>query len=118
MYSMCTGNLKSFECLLTAMAYIQSVDRMEFFFFLLVGGVNAHHEECLRSTHGRATCDVASSTGCEQIVTEPTHIKRGALNLAMTDVSDLVGVRVGSPVRTSDHSAVFLNVEFELPAFI
>ena len=56
--------------------------------------MNAHHEEWLVSStttvHGRATLDFASSTGCEQMVTEPAHINGGVLEY----VHYLVEVRV------------------------
>ena len=48
-----------------------------------VGDVNVHHEEWLGSStttvHGgsRAALDFASSSGCEWMVTEPTHIDGG-----------------------------------------
>ena len=41
------------------------------------------------------------------MVTEPTHIDGGVFDLVLTNVSDVVEVRVGSPVGTLDHSAVF-----------
>ena len=40
------------------------------------------------------------------MVAEPTHIEGEVLDLVLTDVSDVVGVEVGSQVGTSDHSAV------------
>ena len=54
--------------------------------------------------------DFASLSDCEQMVMEPTHIGGGVLNLVLTDVPDVVGVRVSSPVGASDHSAVFIDV--------
>ena len=39
---------------------------------------------------------------------EPTHFGRGVLDFVLTDVPEVVEVRVGSPVRTSDHSAIFI----------
>ena len=45
---------------------------------------------------GRAARAFASSLGCEQMVTESTHIDGGVLDLVLTDVSDDVRVRVGS----------------------
>ena len=72
--------------------------------------MNAHQEEWLESSminlHGRAARDFASSSSCEQMVTEPTHIDRGVLDLVLTDVPDVVGVRISWPVGTSDYSAV------------
>ena len=59
--------------------------------------------------------DFASSSGCEQMITEPTHIDGGVLDLVLTDVPDVVVVRVGSPVGILDHSAVFIDVVLEQP---
>ena len=71
---------------------------------MFVGDENAHNEEELGSStttvHGRAALDFASLSGCEQIVTEPTHIDRGVLDLVLTDAHHLVGVRVGSLIRS------------------
>ena len=71
-----------FDCLLTAVAKVQSVNRKAP--FLLVGDVNAHHGEWLRYSstnwYGRVARDFASSSGCEQMVTEPTHINGGVLH--------------------------------------
>ena len=106
-----------FVCLLTAMAKVQSMDSKASFLF--VSGVNAHHEEWRGSStmnfHGTVARDLASSSGCEQMVTAPTHIYGRVLSLMLTDVPDVVGVRVGSPVGTSDHSGVFIDVMLELP---
>ena len=51
-----------------------------------------------RLLHCRAARDFALSSGCEQMVTEP-HIDRGALDIMMKHVSDVVGVRVGSQLK-------------------
>ena len=56
---------------------------------------------------GRAALDSASSSGCELMATEPTHIDGWVLDLVLTDIQDLVEIRVGSPVETSDHSSIF-----------
>ena len=48
------------------------------------------------------------------MVTEPTQIDGGVLDLVLADVSD-VGVRVGSPVGAQDHSTAFVNVVLEQP---
>ena len=62
------------------MAKVQSVDRKE---FLFASDLNPLHEESLGSSttnlHDRAARDLASSSGCEQMVTEPRHIDREAL---------------------------------------
>ena len=66
---------KILNCLLTALAKVQSVDRK------FVGDVN--HEEWLASStmnlHGKAARDFASSPGCEQMVTEPKQQMEGCL---------------------------------------
>ena len=76
--------------------------------------MNAHREEWLGSStttvHGKTTLDIASSSGCEQVVTETTHIDGGVLDLVLTYVHDLVDVQVGSTVGTSDHSAIFIDI--------
>ena len=64
----------------------------------------------MMNLHGRAACDVTSSSGCEQMVTESKHVDGEMLGLVVTDVPNIVGVRVGSPVRTSDHSVIFIDV--------
>ena len=98
-----------FDCLFMAEAKVHPVDRKAFFLF--VADVNAHHEEWLMSStanlQGRSARDFASSSGCEPIVSEPTHTNGGVLDLVLPEFFDVVGVRVGSPVGTSDHSAVF-----------
>ena len=63
--------------------------------------------------HGRAASDFASLSGCEQMVTEPTHLDRKVLDLVLTDVPDIVGVWCDSPVGTSDLSVIFIGGELE-----
>ena len=67
----------------------------------------------MANLHGRAAHDFASSSGCEQMIMEPTHIDVGELGLVLTVVPDVVGVRVYLPVETSDHSAIFIDVMLE-----
>ena len=43
---------------------------------------------------GSAARDFVSSSGLEQTVTKPTHIDGGMLDLVMTDVPNVVRVRV------------------------
>ena len=82
--------------------------------FLFVGDVNVHHEEWHGSSTtnlpGRAASAFASSSGWEHIFIEPAHIDGGLLGLVLTDVPDIVEVRVGSPVGTTDHIAIFKDV--------
>ena len=65
--------------------------------------------------HGRTALHFASSSGCEQMVTEPTHMDGAILDLVLKDVHDLVKVRVGLSVETSDHSAIFIDIVMEQP---
>ena len=86
--------------------------------FLFAGDVNAHHEEWhepfMTILPGRAPRDFAPSSGCEQMVTEPAQkIDGRVLDLVLTDVLDLVGVQVGLPVGTSDHTTVSRDVVLE-----
>ena len=55
--------------------------------------------------------DFASSSGCEQLVLEPTYINGGVLDLVLAYVPDVVRVRAG----TSAHSAIFIDFELEQP---
>ena len=104
-----------FGCLLTVISKVQSVDRKAFFLF--TGYVNSHHEEWLGSSTTnllrRAARDFTSSLGFEQMVTEPTHINGGVLDLVLTDVPDVIGVQFGSQVGASDYSALFIDVVLE-----
>ena len=52
---------------------------------------------------------LASSLGCEHTVTEPIRIDGGELDLVLTDVPDVLGIWVGSPVGTSDYSVIFID---------
>ena len=89
-------------------------------FFLFVGDVNVHHEESLESStanlHGRAAREFVPSSACEQVITRPTHVEGEVLDLVLTDVPDVEGVRVSSPGKTSDHSAIFIDVMLKQPS--
>ena len=78
--------------------------------FLFVGDLNSHHQERLGSTtsncHGVAAFDVATVSGCDQLVVGPTHARRGTLDPLMTDVPDLVRVALVPPIGDSDHSSL------------
>ena len=54
--------------------------------------------------HGVAALDFATVTGCDQLVTGPTHTRGGTLDLLMTNVPDLVRVAVEAPLGSSNHS--------------
>ena len=47
------------------------------------------------TVHGNTALDFVSSSGCEKMVTEPTHVDGGVPDLLLTDVHDLFEVRVG-----------------------
>ena len=102
-----------YDCLLTAMASIQSTDRKASFIF--VGDFNAHHREWLKSVsvtdgHGHAARQFCEAAGCHQLVQEPTHILGNPLDLLLTDVPGLVSVEVLGPLGTSDHSVLSVKV--------
>ena len=65
--------------------------------------------------HGRAALAFASTAGCEQMATMPTHIDGGVLDLFLTDVHALVEIQAGSSVGTSDHRAIFANAVLDKP---
>lgn len=106
------------DCLLAAMAEVQQSDRKSSFVF--VGDFNAHHREWLGSVsetdvHGRSLLDFSTSSGCQQLVAEPTHIHGNPLDLVLTDVTGVVNVLVVPPVGTSDHSSLLLNLTTDQP---
>ena len=78
--------------------------------FLFVGDLNGHHQEWLGSAttnrHGVAAFDLATVSGCGQLVVGPTHARGGTLDLLMTDVSDLVRVSVVARIGNSHHSSL------------
>ena len=97
-----------FDCLLASMVAVQAEDVCASFLF--VGDLNGHHQEWLGSMttfrHGVAAFDLATVSGCEQLVVGPTHACSGTLDLLMTDVLDLVWVAVGAPIGNSDLSSL------------
>ena len=58
------------------------------------------------NSHGVAAFDVATVSGCDQLVVGLTHARGGTPNLLMTDVPDLVRVAVVAPIGNSDHSSL------------
>ena len=109
-----------YDCLLSKMANIQSLDPKAAFVF--VGDLNANHREYLNSVsptnqHGRAALDFSNLSGCEQIVSSPTHVSGNRLDLCFTDVPGVVNIDIVPPLGTSDHStlSIKLHTDFILP---
>ena len=105
-----------YDCLLNKMAAVQEADPKACFVF--VGDYNAHHTEWLNSVtatdhHGIAALDFSNLSGCEQLISEPTHQSGNRLDLVLTDVSGIVACGVGSPIGSSDHSLIKINVELD-----
>ena len=69
------------------MVKAQSVHRKSSFLF--IGDVNTHHEQWLwysmTNLRGMTAHEFVSSSGCEQTVTEHTHVDGGVLSLVLTD---------------------------------
>ena len=65
-----------FDCSLASMAEVQAEDVHASFLF--VGDLNGHHQEWLGYTttnrHGVAAFDIATVSGCDQLVVEPMHV--------------------------------------------
>ena len=105
-----------FDCLLNALAKVQSEDRRAAFVF--VGDFNAHHEEWLGSSrtdqHGRSACEFSALSDCSQLVDRSTHRDGGVLDLVLTDVPDLVKVTVGSCLGGSDHCSLSVAISCSL----
>ena len=87
------------------MAVMQAVDARASFLFM--GDLNGHHQEWLGSTttnrHGVVAFDFATVSGCDQLVTGPSHACGGTLDLLITDVPDVVWVAIVAPLGSSDH---------------
>ena len=49
------------------------------------------------------------------MIIEPLHIVERVLDLVLTDAPDLVEVRVGTSVGTSDHSVIFMDIVLQQP---
>ena len=58
--------------------------------------------------HDVVAFDLATVSGCDQLVVGPTHARGVTLDLLMTDVPHLVRVAAAAPIGNSDHS--FLSV--------
>ena len=54
--------------------------------------------------HGVTALDFATVSGCDQLVTGPTHARGGTLDLLMTDVPDLVRINLGLLMTAGVHS--------------
>ena len=67
------------------------------------------------TVHGRGALGFESLSGYEQMVTKPTHIDGGVLDLLLTDARDLVEVPIDSLIETSDYSAHFVDDVLEQP---
>ena len=80
------------DCLVASMAAVQAEDIRTSSLF--VSDLNSHHRELWGSTatnsHGVASFDFATVSGCDQLVVGPTYASGGTLDLLMTDVPDLV----------------------------
>lgn len=107
------ANNDLYDCLLTAMASIQSVDVKASFIF--VGDLNAHHQEWLGSIsptnrNGLAALDFSNLSGCEQLIQGPTHNSGNCLDLALTDIPGVVQTFTLAPIGTSDHNAISCKI--------
>ena len=107
-----------FDCLKESMARVQERDPKSCFIF--VGDVNVHHREWLQSrsstdSHGIAALNFTNETGCEQLVTQPTHISGNRLDLFITDVPGICRVSVEPQIGSSDHFSVAARVTLNSP---
>ena len=75
-----------------------------------MGDLNGHHQGWLGYTtmnrYGVAAFDLATVSGCDQLVIGPVHARGGTLDLLMADGPDLVRVAVVAPIGNSDHSSL------------
>ena len=52
-------------------------------------------------------------SGCEQIIRKATHRSGNCLDLLFTDSPGVVAASVGTPIGTSDHSAICATIKTE-----
>ena len=107
------ANDSIFDYLLSSMASIQQNDIRSSFLFL--GDFNEHHRKWLNSIspmdrHGLSAY-FSSVSGCDQLVSEATHVSGNCLDLIFTDVPGVVASHVGCPIVTSDHSYISATVK-------
>ena len=69
-----------------------------------------------KNRHGVAALNFANVSGCDQLVTGPTHVRGGTIDILMIDVPGLVRVAVVAPLGSSDHS--LLSVAISMPQAI
>ena len=110
------ANNDLYDCLLTSMASIQSVDTKASFLFL--GDLNAHHQEWLGSIsptnrNGHAALDFSNLSGCEQLIRGSTHNSGNCLDLVLTDIPGVVEASILAPIGTSDHNAISCKIALE-----
>ena len=69
--------------------------------------------------HWRDDHDFCNLSGCEQLVSGPTHIASNRLDLVMTDALDIVDVVVSTTLGISDHCFIsrVLRVEQSVPEY-
>ena len=103
-----------YDCLLESMSTIQSLDSKAS--FVICGDFNAHHKDWLISrttdSHGRSAYEFSFSSGCDQLINEPTHTSGNSLDLVFSDVPSLVSPSVGAFIGSSDHC--YLNIKIEV----
>ena len=95
------------------MSTIQSLDSKAS--FVICGDFNAHHKDWLISrttdSHGRSAYEFCFSSGCDQLIDEPTHISGNSLDLVFSDVPSLVSSSVGAFIGSSDHGHLNIKIE-------
>ena len=102
-----------FDCLLMTMVIIQENDVKASFVF--IGDFNVHHRDWLSSVsptdgHGLRALDISSESGCEQIICKLIHRSDNCLDLLITNSPGVVADSVGTPIGTSDHSAICATI--------
>ena len=60
----------------------------------------------MTNSQGVAAVELATVSGCDQLVICSTHSRGGIVHLLMTDVPDLIQVAVVAPIGNSDHSSL------------
>ena len=62
-------------------------------------------------SHGRSAYEFCFSSGCNQLIDEPTHISGNSLDLVFSDMPSLVSSSVGAFIGSSDHCHLNIKIE-------
>ena len=96
------------------MSTIQSLDSKAS--FVICDDINAHHNNWLTShitgCHGHSAYESSFSSGCDQLIQEPTQISGNPLDL-VSDLPSMGSTSVGVYMDTSDHCLLSIKTDVD-----